>query len=62
MITASATVTNLYREYGSYQYQPIWGILTTLLRGKKRKTEKETDKDNQKHASYSSQSLSTTDQ
>ena len=55
-------MTNLYREYGSYQYQPIWGILTTLLRGKKRKTEKETDKDNQKHASYSSQSLSPTDQ
>ena len=62
MITASATLTNLYREYGSYQYQPIWGISTTVLRGKKRKKEKETDKDNQKHASYSSQSLSTTDQ
>ena len=55
-------MTNLYREYGSYQYQPIWGISTTVLRGKKRKKEKETDKDNQKHASYSSQSLSTTDQ
>ena len=62
MITASATLTNLYREYGSYQYQPIWGISTTVLRGKKRKKEKETDKDNQKHASYSSQSLSPTDQ
>ena len=58
MIIASATMTNLYREYSSYQHQPIGGISTTLLQKKKKKEkEKETDKDNHKHASYSSQSI-----
>ena len=57
MIIASATMTNLYREYSSYQHQSIGGISTTLLQKKKKEKEKETDKDNLKHASYSSQSI-----